>query len=282
MNGLPPDAVRMTSATPTWHSYDPGEPSNVAFQNDCSLLVLLATPAAREAEWAERTAVSLARDWASQGARVFLVDLAMSRPGLHSALGDANGEGMSDVLLYGASLKRIARPVPDGFLYAPAGTPLLDGAQALESPLWSWLSDGFAQAGAQLVAFLPSDEPGNESVLTHAGRVVVLAAASEAGALPSGLEADRVSTVLSPPEANGAASSGAPIAMPALARTLGTATGSSSLPPLSAEAILPESEEASESRVPLGRIALVGVLVVLLLLAVLAVLGVIPIPGLRT
>jgi hypothetical protein len=273
----------MTSATPTWHSYDPGEPPNVAFQNDCSLLVLLATPAAREAEWAERTAVSLARDWARQGARIFLVDLAMSRPRLHSALGDANGEGISDVLLYGASLKRIARPVPDGFLYAPTGTPVLDGAQALESPRWSWLSDGFAQAGAQLVAFLPSDEPGNEAVLTHAGRVLVLAAASDAGALPSGLEAGRVSTVLSPPQAAAlAASEVAPGGTPMLAGPLGTAPGSPPLPPLSAEAILPDPDEASESRVPLGRVALVGVLVVLLLLAVLAALGVIPIPGLRS
>jgi hypothetical protein len=268
----------MTPPTPTWHSYDPGEPTDVAFQNDCSLLVLLATPAAREAEWAERTAVSLARDWARQGARVFLVDLAMSRPGLHCALGDANGEGMSDVLLYGASLKRIARSVPEGFLYAPAGTPVLDGAQALESPRWSWLSDGFAKAGAQLVAFLPSDEPGNEAVLTHAGRVVVLAAASEAGALPPGLEAGRVSTVLSPPQSNGSA---ARAVMPVLARTVGTEAESSFLPPLSEEAILPEPD-ASGSRVPLGRIALVGLLVVLLLLAVLAAMGVIPIPGFRT
>jgi hypothetical protein len=269
----------MTSGTPTWHSYDPGEPSEVAFQNDCSLLVLLATPAAREAEWAERTAVSLARDWARQGERVFLVDLAMSRPRLHSALGDANGEGISDVLLYGASLRRIARSVPDGFLYAPSGTPVLDGAQALRSPRWASLTDGFAQAGAQLVAFLPTDEPGNEAVLTHAGGVVVLAAAEEAESLPSGVQADRVSSVLSP---RGIQGSGVSEVMPVLA-SMSDGSESRSLPPLSVEAIHPApEEESSEARVPLGRVALVALFVFLLLLAVLTALDVISIPGLGT
>jgi hypothetical protein len=265
----------MTEATPTWHPYDPGEPSKVAFENDCSLLVLLATPAAREREWAERAAISLARDWAKQGERVFLVDLAMSRPRLHSALGDANGEGVSDLLLYGASLKRITRTASDGFLYAPSGTPVLDGARALRSARWSRLADGFAQAGAQLVAFLPADEPGREAVLTHARRVLVLASTREADTLPSDVEMDRIRAVLAPPAAAAAETARAELV------PVGVANGSRShapLPPLSPDAIRPPVDD-SEAGVPLWRVALLALLVLLLLAVVLIVLEVIPLPG---
>ena len=270
----------MTPDQPTWHPYDPGEPSDVAFENDCSLLVLLATPAAREAEWAERTAVSLARVWAEHGKRVFLVDLGLSRPRLHAAFGDANGEGMSDVLLYGASLTRIARAVPEGFLYAPTGTPVLDGAQALASPRWSLLADGFQRAGAQLVVFLPADEPGRDGMLSHARRIVVLAGSDGDGSLLTGVDPSRVTKVLSPPagaapeptrinvSANGAAVEVEEVTALPLVRGMAPLSAAQLTPPE------PELEDVSRRALAVGALALAALVVVLLI-----VLGILPIPG---
>jgi hypothetical protein len=287
---------------PSWHPYDPGDPSDVAFENDCSLLVLLATPAAREAEWAERTAVSLARGWAESGRRVFLADLALSRPRLHAAFGEANGEGMSDVLIYGASLKRIARAVPEGFLYAPTGTPVLDSAVALSSSRWGLLADGFARAGAQLVAFLPLDEPGRDGVLAHARRIVVLTGADGARALPAGVDAERVSRVLSPPRREPARSApwesgpaaghraapkgaarpkGAALPQTPVAWAPGPTDMKASAPaPRAAAQVSPEPPFEEPERKSRSGLMAVGLLLALVLVAViLAVTGVIQIPG---
>jgi hypothetical protein len=282
---------------PSWHPYDPGDPSDVAFENDCSLLVLLATPAAREAEWAERTAVSLARGWAEGGRRVFLADLALSRPRLHAAFGEANGEGMSDVLIYGASLKRIARAVPEGFLYAPTGTPVLDSAAALSSSRWSVLADGFAQAGAQLVAFLPTDEPGRDAVLAHARRIVVLTGAEGARAIPTGVDTERVTRVLSPPRREAARSApweSGPPAASRIAHPKGASLAehpaawaadpigahAPSGRPLAAQPVASEPmiEEPEREARP-GLMAAAIVLVLVFVAVILAVTGVIQIPG---
>ena len=145
---------------PARHPYDPGDPyPDTTFEGRCPLLVLLATPDA-DPDWAVRSAVALARQWAERGERVFLADLAFDRPRLHETLALPNAEGMSDLFLYGASLKRIARPAPEGFFFASAGTPIADTARVTGSPRWALLTQGFAKAGAHLVVYLPVNEPG--------------------------------------------------------------------------------------------------------------------------
>jgi hypothetical protein len=127
---------------PPRHAYDPGDPDpQGVFEGQCALFVLLADPDA-DPEWATRSALSLARRWAEKGERVFVGDLALRQPRLHRELGTGNGEGMSDVFLYGASLRRIARPVPDGFFFASAGTPVADPRRVLLSKRWKQLVDG--------------------------------------------------------------------------------------------------------------------------------------------
>src|SRR5687768_18407850 len=101
-------------------------------------------------------------------------------------------DGIRDVAVTG--VQTCALPIC--FLYAPTGTPVLDTALALGSPRWPLLADGFAKAGAQLVAFLPTDEPGREALLAHAGRIVVLSVGDGARAIPAGVDVGRVSKVL--------------------------------------------------------------------------------------
>jgi hypothetical protein len=268
---------------PSRHPYDPGDPyPERTFDGDCPLLVLLAAPDA-DAEWAAQAALSLARQWADRGERVFLADLAFSRPRLHGALGMPNGEGMSDLFLYGASLRRIARVAPDGFFFASAGTPITSGRKVLRSTRWGVLTRGFAKAGAHLVVFLPSDEPGSSEVLSHAERVLLLSGPNGQKALDAaGPSADRVAGVYSPrtPRASG----------PAAAAGVAAAPGARGA---SAAAPAPSKPGASEPSAPktygkpkpkaaktfsTGMILLLVAVGVLALAVVLALTGVLQLP----
>src|SRR5690606_21872117 len=105
---------------------------------------------------------------------------------LHVELEQPNGEGMSDLLLYGASVRRVARRTPDGSFFAPAGTPVIDSRSALASRRWNVLIQGFRRAKAHLLVFLPLDESGSESLLARAERVLLLAGHGEASVPLSG------------------------------------------------------------------------------------------------
>jgi hypothetical protein len=184
---------------PPQHPYDPGDPyPDDAFDADCALLVLLASHAA-DPGWATKSAISLARQWADSGERVFLADLAFRKPYLHRQLGQPNGEGVSDVFLFGASLRRVARAAPEGFFFASAGTPVPDGRKVLASERWGLLTQGFSRAGAHLVVYLPVDEPGASEVLPYAGRVLLLAGSDATDVLDASRSvSDKVAGVLSP------------------------------------------------------------------------------------
>ena len=96
------------------------------------VVVISATRTVRDRGWAPRAAVEMARGWASQGARVFLADLSLEDPEIHSVLEAGNLEGVSDSLLYGASIQRVARPADDGaFFVATAGTAVADPSLVL-------------------------------------------------------------------------------------------------------------------------------------------------------
>src|SRR5690606_38446397 len=94
-----------------------------------------------------------------------------------------DAEGMTDVFLYGASLRRVARAAEGGFFFAPAGTPAVDASGVFGSPRWALLPQGFQQAAAHMVVLLSSGDPGFEGVLGHADRVVILSRPSEGDAL---------------------------------------------------------------------------------------------------
>lgn len=129
--------------------------------DDGSGLVLLLAALAREDEWTERAAVGLASGWADAGRRVLLVDLALARPRLDGVLGVAVGEGVTDVLLFGSSIARIAQQVAGGrFLFLSVGTATARPELVASSGRWAEIVETCASQGTTVVVFLPSQLPG--------------------------------------------------------------------------------------------------------------------------
>jgi hypothetical protein len=172
----------MISKLPAWTALDAGalpRPSGVP--GDAGRVVaILATDDAVEAGWAGACAVALARAWASSRYRVVLADLNLHAPTLHRELGLANGEGLTDILLWGASVRRVAQGVKDGGFYlVSAGTAVADAGSALASPRWAPLCDGFRNAGVTLAVFLPHNAPTRDAVLRQASEVMIVAPETE-------------------------------------------------------------------------------------------------------
>ena len=172
----------MISKQPAWTALDAGalpRPSGVP--GDAGRVVaILATDGAVASGWASACAVALARAWASSRYRVVLADLSLHAPTLHRELGLANGEGLSDILLWGASVRRVAQGVKDGGFYlVSAGTAVADAGSALDSPRWAPLCDGFRNAGVTLAVFLPHNAPTRDAVLRQASEVMIVAPETE-------------------------------------------------------------------------------------------------------
>ena len=259
----------MTSELPDWQPYDPSAPAGIApFDDDSHMVVLLATPAAESGGWAHRVAVSLARQWAGTGERVFLADLGLMRPRLHLELGLPNEEGMSDAFLYGASLPRVAKSANGGFFFASAGTPVVDGRRVLESPRWDLFVHGFTRAGARLLVYIPTDADGRDVPLGRADQVILLATEAErADVIAGGAEGAVVglfpaaaSEPLAPAPKEAAASPVSPVP---------------GLPTTPFPACLPGRASPGA-----GRIVLALAIVAAVVLALLSVLGLIEVPGL--
>jgi hypothetical protein len=161
-------------------SVDHDVPSvNLAPPTDGSgaVVALVADEGPRTHGWASRVAVSLAREWAGDGLKVFLADGDLDRPALHRILERENGEGVADAVVYGASPGRIGRPVPEGgFLFASAGTVVANLEEAWSHPRWAVLLDAFRESGSLLLLFLPAGEgDGLNALVGQADRVIWLA-----------------------------------------------------------------------------------------------------------
>ena len=178
----------MTSSIPAWQPfelYGGWVPSVLDLDTghdpvEGRVVVISATRTVRDRGWAPRAAVEMARGWAAQGARVFLADLSLEDPEIHSVLEAGNLEGVSDSLLYGASIQRVARPADDGaFFVATAGTAVADPSLVLDHPRWTGMTHGFMTAGVTLVLYLPLGVPGSASVLARGTRRILLARPGE-------------------------------------------------------------------------------------------------------
>lgn len=194
----------MERESPAWQPFDPGEPGPGislpprAEDGSARVLLLLASEGAARGGWAPRAAASIVRQLASNDGRTLLADLDLGNPGLHEVLGVSNGEGVSDVFLWGASFQRVADAVDPGLLFAPAGTVVADPATVAESPRWDAVLDGFRQARATLAIYVPHDSPAFQRLLDRSSAVVVLATREEAAGLDSAGWTDRVRAVLGP------------------------------------------------------------------------------------
>ncbi|MFQ5538054.1 MAG: hypothetical protein ACE5GJ_11475 [Gemmatimonadota bacterium] len=192
----------MTTSKPAWTPFDSANPP--ARPDAGSVVVVLASEGAQADGWGGETALEMTRRWAAGAGRIVLADLGLEGPSLHALLGQENGEGISDTILYGASVGRVARKVPgEPFVFISAGTPVADASMVLAESRWGHLCQGFQQAGVTLVLYVPNEDPGAEQVLAQATDVVVLAEDEATGLrLARHLNA-RVTAVLGPAETAG-------------------------------------------------------------------------------
>lgn len=147
-------------------------------------ILLLAAPRAREDRWAARAAVGIARQLARMGSSVILADLSFNEGVLHQLLGVANGEGLGDVLLFGASAEHVALQVPDAaFRLIPAGAYVPDEADVLAHPGWRAFLAQLQHDGDLLLAYVPEDAPGVSKLAQHFAAAIVLAGDADAEAV---------------------------------------------------------------------------------------------------
>ena len=175
-------------------------------------LLLLAADDPRAGEVAVELATALAAD----GHRIVLCDLSLLGPALHRILDVPNDEGMTDLFEFGASLRRVSAPVPEGgFFFAPAGIGVSDPQRIAGHPRWDRLLEGARDAGATLLLYAPASLPGAERIAGRVGAVAVIGAPVDADAVAERLPAgcallDRVPASPAVPDAPEAADVRAP------------------------------------------------------------------------
>ena len=120
-----------------------------------------------------RVAIALAR--AQSGTRrVAVGDLFAESPPIQDLVHSDDPHGIVDSFLYGVSLTKIARPVPDaGQLYVmPSGTEPPTYDEILPNPRWHRLAAGFREMNALLVLAVPTSAPELEKLVAAMDGVV--------------------------------------------------------------------------------------------------------------
>ena len=94
--------------------------------------------------------------------RVIVADLVGDLAPLSGLLTDDEIHGISDTILYGVSINKVARPVESaGNLFVvPAGTEPVANEEIFVSPRWKRLADSFTGSGALLLLVSRIDSPG--------------------------------------------------------------------------------------------------------------------------
>ena len=195
----------MSPDIPTWQSIDPAEEelpeelgNALASADSMAGCVVFLVSSGIDRRWGADVSLRVARGWAARGRSVLLADASFDDPVLHESIEGASDEGLSDVMLYGASVKRVARPVEGGILLAPAGTPVGDAAEVLAHPKWDSVIHGFHEAGAGLLVHLSAATTGVDTLLERAAGIIFVAEASADVASIVGVASDRVLAVIGP------------------------------------------------------------------------------------
>ena len=176
----------MNSKSRAWQPLDPaaaslpGEIESALGDGDSpSACVVILVDSEIDRDWGARASLAVARGWAAAGHRVILADGCLDGPVLHEAVGVENGEGVSDMVLYGASAQRFAGRIEDRLALAPAGTPVVEVADVLKHVRWDMMISGCREVGATLVCHVSTGTPGVEAMTKRAEGVLVLAPASK-------------------------------------------------------------------------------------------------------
>ena len=142
-------------------------------------ILLVTGPRARAEGWGPEAAVAVAQEAASDGRPVVLAELDFESPSLHLHLGVPNDEGAADVVLFGASVRRTARPVEGlGFSFLPSGDAP-DPEQVFAHRHWSVARSEVARAGGLLLFYAPFDAPGLRDLGARVGHALALAEPDE-------------------------------------------------------------------------------------------------------
>lgn len=174
---------------------------------DNPVLLLVAGEEAHSSGWGARLAIRLATDLGTQGRRVVLADLGLDKPSLDTRIGVSNEEGMADVFMFGVSLGTVARQLPgQRFHFAPTGAFVGDPVEVLTHVRWGRVLEGFRDAGATLIAYVPMTTPGAIPLAERMDTVIGLASPDD---LPAMRDAGEMSfsVVLRPAPAVGPAGS---------------------------------------------------------------------------
>ena len=200
--------ARMNPENQAWQSLDPaigslpGKIESALGDGDAvSACVVILVDSEIDRDWGAQASVAVAKRWAASGRRIILADARLDGPVLHEAVGVENGEGVSDMVLYGASAQRITERVEGGLMLAPAGTPVIEVADVLAHVKWDMVIRGCREAGATLVFHVSTGTPGVEAMTKRAEGVLVLAPPSKDVDAILGSESGPLIAVLGP--ANG-------------------------------------------------------------------------------
>jgi hypothetical protein len=176
----------MNPKNQTWQPLDPTAeslPQEIESALDAAdslpACVVILVDSEIDRDWGAQASLAVAKKWAASGHRVILADGCLDRPVLHETVGVENGEGVSDMVLYGASAQRIAERVEDRLMLAPAGTPVVEVAEVLKHVRWDMMINGCREAKATLVFHVSTGTPGSEAMAERADGVLVLAPASK-------------------------------------------------------------------------------------------------------
>ena len=198
----------MNPENQAWQPFDPaagslpGEiESALSDGGSISACVVILVDSEIDPDWGAQASLTVAKGWAASGRRIILADACLDGPVLHEAVGVENGEGVSDMVLYGASAQRITERVESGLMLASAGTPVTQVADVLEHVKWDMVIRGCKEAGATLVFHVSTGTPGVEAMIRRAEGVVVLAPPSKDVNAILGSESGPLIAVLGP--ANG-------------------------------------------------------------------------------
>jgi hypothetical protein len=201
--------ARMNPENQAWQPLDPaigslpGEIESALGDGDSvSACVVILVDSEVDRSWGAQASVAVAKRWAASGRRIILADACLDGPVLHEAVGVENGEGVSDMVLYGASAKRITERVEGGFMLAPAGTPVIEVADVLKHVKWDMVIRGCREAGATLVFHVSTGTPGVEAMTKRAEGILVLAFPSKDVDAILGSESGPLIAVLGPANAD--------------------------------------------------------------------------------
>jgi hypothetical protein len=176
----------MNPKNQAWHPLDPAamslprevEGALADGDSPCACVVVL-VDSEIDRDWGAQASLAISKSWAASGHRVILADGCLDGPVLHEVVGVENGEGVSDMVLYGASVTRITGRVENRLVLASAGTPVVQIDEVMTHVRWDMVIRGCKEAKATLVFHVSVDTPGVEAMTRRADGVLVLASASK-------------------------------------------------------------------------------------------------------